>query len=1214
MSKKTHLVTPIDPEIMSTNLQSYQSSNLTQFNIQEEDYLDHRLGTLEPLDISDINRSSDSIQPSFSKRNCENTIRVLEDDRTDRTPTGLFETGTDLTGVDHMAYFRASVETNSTKHPFLHKEKKYSGLGQDPTYITGDSHLPQTNLVFPSDDKQQTYDDNIISNPSSLLLKNSNIEDIDLTNYPDFGNFPKFEYSKQISEKENLKNTQSLNFGKEETQSLGKLITVRNFVRKNTGDSLSGPMPTPNIPESPDSTNQLEEPSYRNHNGNLNILGEIHHSILNFDTIEQNMQIEEKKHQLEREKIQQSQMKRQELKEYIEMIKESLEEIYNEKFKNISSDYQMKESMHLKVIRELKKKADTLVREASQRSIITQKEILEQNQTHRQIDEMKSQARRKDIQISELNDKIYELENELKQNRTPKEYNPAKKNANINSVMTVKTHLHPKGGQFEELMKKVEDLEEENAMLMYRLKQSASEESVLDVTNFDQRGKNLELYLEKREDELKSKYKKLEDHLTNKFKVETGLFFENVQKEMEEILAGKGLPASKRRIIEIEFRNQLKKEYFGQNAKFENLTQNGLTPINIGIESMENDQIDTQRKNGTLNTQNFDQNSSSKEERSSKKVQANLLSFGLFANQTNAMNTSDIRDPDELEIKAIEKQIKMELQADIAQKEKNLIKKYSLKEAEMVKMDLEMKEQRNELARQKSLFNVRMTKFKKEKKELLKIKNMKQSEIEADLKQEYKNIQKEAEYLKKEVESCYEQLQSYQTGKKSIKSRPSNYKSRSKSKPKSKKSFSGLKMALPDRNVESKKLCKSKNTRSVSPEEFTKLSDNSLRRRSSSLINIQGASSHREMITSNRSIESIKDDVSKSIKTEAAMFTKDEPTFGSRNQFESKSQHNANQSRSHSRKSRGKKNANDTGKFGYNSNPNYNSKGQILSVDKNGARSSFNSKEILITDHDPQNTSATLHYQSTNQKAETTDRYSIREHSYEQYPPQLSDQHIRGYLVGQNSTNSKLGILPDSTEEELSQTERLIKMDNPGSRILEDTSDAKSYRIYDEVLQEEYSHGRLYRETTDSKYYINPSSVERTPESSYGSRVFQERDLDSFNQEHQTPEQFRDRSGRKQSNPFSTPPPNKYNSERSYIQNYSRSQYSKSKSKSKSRARQLRTEDNWRSSEKNKLCFDRRKDIQFVRHSYNPGENKENDSRVANFSQDSRPPQFHLQE
>ena len=32
---------------------------------------------------------------------------------------------------------------------------------------------------------------------------------------------------------------------------------------------------------------------------------------------------------------------------------------------------------------------------------------------------------------------------------------------------------------------------------------------------------------------------------------------------------------------------------------------------------------------------------------------------------------------------------------------------------------------RNELARQKSLFNVRMTKFQKEKKELLKIKKLK---------------------------------------------------------------------------------------------------------------------------------------------------------------------------------------------------------------------------------------------------------------------------------------------------------------------------------------------------------------------------------------------------------------------------------------------------------------------------------------------------------
>jgi hypothetical protein len=64
-------------------------------------------------------------------------------------------------------------------------------------------------------------------------------------------------------------------------------------VRQQSDDSLSGPTPTPNIPESPDSTNQLTEPSYRQFSEVENVLGEVHHSILNFDTIEQKMVLEE---------------------------------------------------------------------------------------------------------------------------------------------------------------------------------------------------------------------------------------------------------------------------------------------------------------------------------------------------------------------------------------------------------------------------------------------------------------------------------------------------------------------------------------------------------------------------------------------------------------------------------------------------------------------------------------------------------------------------------------------------------------------------------------------------------------------------------------------------------------------------------------------------------------------------------------------------------
>lgn len=52
--------------------------------------------------------------------------------------------------------------------------------------------------------------------------------------------------------------------------------------------------------------------------------------------------------------------------------------------------------------------------------------------------------------------------------------------------------------------------------------------------------------------------------------------------------------------------------------------------------------------------------------------------------------------------------------------------------------------------------NVRMVKFKEERKELIRLKKMKQTEIEAGLINEYNSIQKEAEFLKKEVEFCYQ--------------------------------------------------------------------------------------------------------------------------------------------------------------------------------------------------------------------------------------------------------------------------------------------------------------------------------------------------------------------------------------------------------------------------------------------------------------------------
>jgi hypothetical protein len=116
-------------------------------------------------------------------------------------------------------------------------------------------------------------------------------------------------------------------------------------------------------------------------------LGPADADILNFDELEHKMLMEkQKERQKEMDKIQ----KKQELREYLEMVKESVEQIYNQKFRNVKSNYEMKEEMHLKVIRELKKKADTLIRQASDRSILTQNDL--KNTNYREITDLKSQA------------------------------------------------------------------------------------------------------------------------------------------------------------------------------------------------------------------------------------------------------------------------------------------------------------------------------------------------------------------------------------------------------------------------------------------------------------------------------------------------------------------------------------------------------------------------------------------------------------------------------------------------------------------------------------------------------------------------------------------------------------------------------------------------------------------------------------------------------
>lgn len=107
------------------------------------------------------------------------------------------------------------------------------------------------------------------------------------------------------------------------------------------------------------------------------------------------------------------------MREYIRTIKESLEEIYNEKFKNIQSNYQMKEDMHLKVIRELKRKTDTLLNEASQLNGAARNPPQVSNLTEREIDHLKTESNQKDQKITDLNLRIEQLESELRGESVP---------------------------------------------------------------------------------------------------------------------------------------------------------------------------------------------------------------------------------------------------------------------------------------------------------------------------------------------------------------------------------------------------------------------------------------------------------------------------------------------------------------------------------------------------------------------------------------------------------------------------------------------------------------------------------------------------------------------------------------------------------------------------------------------------------------------------
>lgn len=144
------------------------------------------------------------------------------------------------------------------------------------------------------------------------------------------------------------------------------------------------------------------------------------------------------------------------------------------------------------------------------------------------------------------------------------------------------------------------------------------------------------------------------------------MFFENIQREMEEILAGKGLSQSKRDKIELEVREELRKELKNDKSSIDEAQSKGRVS---SLDENSNYKLKSKRNYESVHID--------------KGIQANAISFGFFANKSGTINLADISNPDELEIKVLENQIKRELEAEIVLKEKNLLRKYAKKEAEI---------------------------------------------------------------------------------------------------------------------------------------------------------------------------------------------------------------------------------------------------------------------------------------------------------------------------------------------------------------------------------------------------------------------------------------------------------------------------------------------------------------------------------------------------
>lgn len=406
------------------------------------------------------------------------------------------------------------------------------------------------------------------------------------------------------------------------------------------------------------SLNMYNEP-VNDHSGEVKGDNRGGNSNFNSNFHEENFDSEEK------EIIQKLESK--EMREYIEVLKESIGEIYEEKIKNLKKEFKQKEKKNLEKIEDLETK---------------------------------------------LNEK-----------------------SDIFKTVISESHLQEKGNseKIKSLQKKIEDLEEENGLLLFRVQGEKGGMRTLEMPGFESTVKEkkkfihstekneisrlktelesakekLKLFEENNfliENNLREKYQVLEENLTKKFKNETSTFFENIQKEMEDILSSKGLTKKKLKEIEIVAKEEIKKE---------------IRNTHRGKE---------------------------------KEVQVGCMSLEEYTPYLGTGGSSSTR------------------------KSKHDIKK---REDELEKSRIELIEQKNHISRQNSLVSIKLKKLQEEKRIVQELrmnyeekvrklntrvsisKTKEIRDMELEFRKEINDLSDEVDRLREELDSCYEEIKMY---------------------------------------------------------------------------------------------------------------------------------------------------------------------------------------------------------------------------------------------------------------------------------------------------------------------------------------------------------------------------------------------------------------------------------------------------------------------